>query len=220
MENKLSLPVSIIIAGLLVAGAIFLSNTKKPSEEEASVKNFEVAKVTQDEHIKGSLSSEIIAIEYSDTECPFCKVFHETMTEVVKERTDIAWVYRNFPLSIHPKAFKEAEALECASKIGGNNSFWAYTDRIFEVTPSNNGLPESELLNIAEYVGLNKTEFENCLNSGEMTEKVEEDIASGEKAGAKGTPYTILLNQNTGKTTIIAGAQSKENIIKAIESIK
>ncbi len=219
MENKLSLPISIVIAGLLIAGSIFISNMEKPSEKNQEVKKFEVAKVTQDEHIRGSLSSNIIAIEYSDTECPYCKVFHKTMKEVFEERGDFAWVYRHFPLSIHPKAYKEAVATECASNIGGNNAFWSYLDRIFEVTPSNNKLEETELYKIADYVGLNKVEFENCLTNGEFSKDVDADVASGEAAGARGTPHTIFLNQKTGDTAIVSGAQPKEAIIAAIESL-
>lgn len=219
MENKLSMPVSIIIAGLLIAGAIVVSNMQKPNEDTAEVKKFEVAKVTQDEHIRGSLSSNIVVIEYSDTECPYCKAFHNTMKEVFDERGDFAWVYRHFPLSIHPKAFNEAIATECAADLGGNNAFWSYLDRIFEVTPSNNGLDVNELPKIAEYVGLNVSEFEKCLSSGKFSDAVSEDVTSGEASGVKGTPYTILLNQETGKTTIIEGAQPKEVIVSAMESL-
>jgi protein-disulfide isomerase len=219
MENKLSLPISIVIAGLLIAGSIFLSNMEKPSEKNQEVKKFEVAKVTQDEHIRGSLSSDIVVIEYSDTECPYCKAFHNTMKEVFDERGDFAWVYRHFPLSIHPKAYNEAVATECAADLGGNNAFWNYLDRIFEITPSNNGLDVNELPKIAEYSGLNVSEFEKCLSSGKYDSAVAEDLASGESSGVEGTPYTIILNQETGKTTIIKGAQPKEAIIAAIESL-
>ncbi len=219
MENKLSQPVAIIIAGVLVAGAILLSNMQKPSDTQKEVKKFEVAKVTQDEHIRGSLSSTIIAIEYSDTECPFCKVFHKTMAEVFNERGDFAWVYRHFPLSIHPKAYNEAIATECAADLGGNNAFWAYIDRIFEITPSNDGLDVNELPKIASYTGLNLSDFETCLASGEYDSAVAEDIASGEASGVRGTPHTILLNQKTGETVIISGAQPKEAINSAIDSL-
>src|SRR3989344_1192370 len=46
------------------------------------------------------------------------------------------WVYRHFPVEqLHPvKARAEAEALECANELGGNKSFWAYLDKLFEVT--------------------------------------------------------------------------------------
>ena len=103
--------------------------------------------VSADEHILGNADARIVIVEYSDLECPFCKVFHNTMHEVVKTRAgEVAWVYRHYPIpQLHPKAFHEAEATECAWEQGGNEAFWKYTDKIFEITPSNNGLEESQL---------------------------------------------------------------------------
>lgn len=35
---------------------------------------------------------------------------------------EVAWVYRHFPIDeLHPKARKEAVALECAGELGGND---------------------------------------------------------------------------------------------------
>ncbi len=103
--------------------------------------------VTSDDHIVGNINAKIIIVEYSDLECPFCKVFHNTMHQVVEQSNgDVAWVYRHYPIAqLHPKAFREAEATECAWAQKGNEGFWKYIDKLFETTPSNNGLLESEL---------------------------------------------------------------------------
>ena len=81
-------------------------------------------------------------VEFSDLECPFCKRFHATMQQTVAAYGgQVAWVYRHFPIDqLHSKAPKEAEATECAAELGGNDKFWAYTNRLMEVTPANNGL--------------------------------------------------------------------------------
>ena len=103
--------------------------------------------VSADEHILGNANAKIVIVEYSDLECPFCKVFHNTMHQVVeKSNGDVAWVYRQYPIpQLHPKAFHEAEATECAWEQGGNKAFWKYIDKLFEITTSNNGLDESRL---------------------------------------------------------------------------
>ncbi len=107
----------------------------------------QIKPVSSDDHILGNINARIVIIEYSDLECPFCKVFHNTMHQVVeKSNGDVAWIYRHYPIpQLHPKAFHEAEATECAWEQGGNKTFWKYIDKLFEVTPSNNGLPESQL---------------------------------------------------------------------------
>ncbi|MEK9181475.1 MAG: thioredoxin domain-containing protein [Patescibacteria group bacterium] len=117
-----------------------LANKKNPTPTQ-------VRPVSPDEHILGNINAKIIIVEYSDLECPFCKVFHNTMHQVVeKSNGEVAWVYRHYPIAqLHSKAFREAEATECAWEQGGNDTFWKYTDKIFEITPSNNRLEESEL---------------------------------------------------------------------------
>lgn len=117
-----------------------LRDDKKPTAAQ-------VRAVSSDDHILGNVSAKIIVIEYSDLECPFCKVFHNTMHQVVeKSNGDVAWVYRHYPIpQLHPKAFREAEATECAWEQKGNDGFWKYTDKLFEITPSNNGLDEAKL---------------------------------------------------------------------------
>lgn len=116
---------------------------------ETGTKDITLEPVTEKDHVYGNPQAELLIIEYSDPECPFCKRFHETMTQVMKEYGDagkVAWVYRHFPLdSIHSKARHEAEAIECAGELGGNEKFWAYLNKLMEITPSNNQLDPSLL---------------------------------------------------------------------------
>lgn len=103
--------------------------------------------VTATDHIRGSIGAPVKIVEYSDLECPFCKMFHETLKEVTASYGDkVAWVYRPFPLSqLHSMAPKEAEAAECASEIGGNEGFWKFVDKINEITPANNRLNQADI---------------------------------------------------------------------------
>lgn len=175
--------------------------------------------VTEEDHIRGAKNAKITLVEFSDTECPFCKRVHPTLQKVIENYpNDVRWVYRHFPLdSLHPiKARKEAEATECANELGGNEKFWAYLDRIFEVTPSNNQLDLEELPKIAESVGLNKKKFEECLKSGKYADHVAEDLADATSAGGNGTPYTVLITSDGNKYPI-SGAQPYEVFSQAVE---
>lgn len=154
-----------------------------------------LAPVTDKDWVRGKKNAKIAVVEFSDTECPFCKRFHPTMQQLIKEYPDkVKWIYRHFPLtSIHPKAPKEAEATECAGELGGNEGFWKYIDRLFEVTPANNGLDLAQLPQIAEDVGLNRKKFESCLESGKYAEKVQKQADDAVAAGARGTPYSVVV---------------------------
>ena len=96
--------------------------------------NTNLDKPSENDKIKGNKNAQLALIEYSDYECPFCKRFHPTVNQTLSEYGDkIMYVYRHFPLSqIHPNAQKLAEAGECVLKLGGEQKFWAYTDKAFE----------------------------------------------------------------------------------------
>ena len=129
----------------------------------------------------------------------------------------VAWIYRHSPIdSLHPKARKEAMATECANELGGNEKFWMYLDRIYDLTPSNNGLDPAELPKIAEYVGLNVTDFNSCLDSGIYAERIEEDLQNANATGGKGTPWSIIIAKN-GEKYPINGAEPYETVRQMID---
>ncbi|PLX24513.1 hypothetical protein C0580_05035 [Candidatus Parcubacteria bacterium] len=173
----------------------------------------------ENDWIRGDVDARVSVIEFSDTECPFCKRFHSTMQEVVDYYDgEVNWVYRHFPLvQLHSKAPKEAQATECAGEQGGNDAFWAYIDRLFEVSPTNNGLPESALPEIAEYVGLDVGQFQSCLDSGKYADKVSDHTAQATAAGGTGTPYSVIVSGDT--KVPIPGALPIEQVKSLIDPL-
>ncbi|MDH5537656.1 MAG: DsbA family protein, partial [Betaproteobacteria bacterium] len=162
------------------------------------------------DHIRGNPSAPVTLIEYSDFECPFCKKFHATAKKVLDEsRGQVKWVYRHFPLDqLHPgKARKEAATSECAAELGGNNAFWKFADRFYELTPSNNNTDiETVLPQIAREIGLDQARFASCLASGKHDRLVEEDYQNAVASGGRGTPWSIVVSKS-GKTYPLSGAQ-------------
>ncbi|MGH6886162.1 MAG: DsbA family protein, partial [Geminicoccales bacterium] len=158
----------------------------------------------------GNPDAPVTLIEYSDLECPFCKSFHPTVKKLVDESNgQVRWVYRHFPLDqIHPvKARKEAAASECAAELGGNDAFWRFADRFFEVTPSNNKTDiDAVLPRIAREIGLDAAKFASCLASGRHDRRVEEDVQNAIATGGTGTPWSIIVSKS-GKTYPLSGAQ-------------
>ncbi|PIR37939.1 MAG: disulfide bond formation protein DsbA [Candidatus Zambryskibacteria bacterium CG10_big_fil_rev_8_21_14_0_10_42_12] len=226
MDKNLYIPLAILVAGGLVAGALFMSRGDKPAdtgsltgtETNASLDN--VRPIDETDHILGNPDADIIIVEYSDTECPFCKQFHNTMHQIMDQYGadgKVAWVYRHFPIpQLHPNAPKQAEALECAARIGGNDAFWKYTDRVYEITPSNNGLDMALLPQIAAEIGLDKVAFEGCLNNGTTKERVDADALNAVEVGGRGTPTSVLITKS-GKKALIPGAYPYQNMVTIIE---
>lgn len=223
-SNKLTIPLAIVIAGALIAGALYFVNrdtSPSPAAQNENNGQIDLKPVNEDDHILGNPNAEIVIVEFSDTECPFCKDFHNTMHRIIDEYGpdgQVAWVYRHFPIAqLHPKAPKQAEALECAAELGGNSGFWDYTDRLYEITPSNNGLDMNLLPVIAEEVGLDRTQFENCVNSERHAETVQADFDDAVASGGRGTPHSLLVT--AGQIVEIPGAQPYASLRSAIDSI-
>ena len=233
-SNKLSIPAAIIVAGVIIAGAVYFSNNGRqitagagqgnPSPQQPIAQQTgdleQMKPISKDEHIRGNPDAPVKIVEYSDTECPFCKRFHGTMKEVMNEYgTDgeVAWVYRHFPLDqLHSKARKEAVALECANEQGGNDKFWSYADRLYEITPANNGLEPSELPKIAQFVGLDVVKFNTCLESTKYDQHIEDDVQNAQATGGNGTPWSIVVAKN-GKKYPLSGAQPYTSVKQLID---
>lgn len=175
--------------------------------------------ITDEDYYLGNKNAKVVLVEYSDLECPFCKSFHPTMQQVIKDYGDkVKWVYRHFPLSFHANAQKEAEATECAGKLGGNDAFWKYTDAIFERTTSNGtGFALDKLAPLAKELGLNESSFKQCLDSGEMTKKVTDQMAKGSEEGVTGTPGTIVVDSK-GEAQLIPGALPYDQVKTYIDN--
>ncbi|MEK7564381.1 MAG: thioredoxin domain-containing protein [Patescibacteria group bacterium] len=214
---------SVVIIIVFVIVLAFLLKGSKPPVREAVLpfNNTENTGLFSEDHLVGNPEASIVIIEYSDTECPFCKIFHATMQRVVENSNgNVAWVYRHYPIpALHEKAFHEAEATECAWEQGGNVAFWKYINRMFEITPSNDGLEVTELSTIAKYIGLDVKLFESCLASGKFESKVQAQIDQGIADGAEGTPYSLILKDGKVVDTI-NGAEKYENIIQTINKLK
>lgn len=198
----------------LTAAALALVMPASALEEVAGI----VESVGARDHVRGPRDAPVKLIEFGDTECPLCKRLHPTMKRLVDDyRSQVAWVFRHFPIEeIHPKAPKEAEASECAAELGGEAKFWAYLDRLYEITPSNNRLDPAELPRIAQHVGLARAPFEQCLKSGRHAARIAADVTDALAAGAPGTPYTVIVAPN-GKTYEVIGNQPYETLWLVID---
>jgi len=229
-ENKsnLMIPGAIILAGIIIAGAVVYSNSSTlpanpggagqaaiGADAGASGVAEKVKPVTTDDHIRGDINAPVIIVEFSDLQCPFCKRFHATMKQIMENYDGrVAWVYRHLPLeSIHARARGEAEGSECVAELGGNDSFWAFTDAIFAAEPN---VSLADLPQIAESVAVNKTDFKTCLDERRYKDAVQADLEDATNSGGRGTPYSIVIAKD-GTKSVIPGALSYESVKKIID---
>ena len=180
------------------------------------------APITAADHLLGNAKAPVKLIIYTDLECPYCKVFHNSVMELkdnyIKDGK-LAIVYRNFPLDqLHSKARNESIASECVAKLGGNDKYWAFIDKVFAATPSNDGLDPNLLPQFAVELSLNKTAFETCLKDKAIAQKVNDQELDGQNAGAQGTPYPIVTFNGEVKGAL-AGALPADDLKKMVDQV-
>jgi protein-disulfide isomerase len=229
-KNSLYLPAAIVLAGFFIGLGIYMTGPKGEGTNTTKKAEIVLKAIDKTDNLTGDPDAPIKIVEFSDTECPFCKRFHTTMHGIMDtygKDGKVAWVYRHFPLdSLHKKARKEAEAAECANELGGNTAFWSVLDAIYTNTNSNDSLDQNKLPEFAKTAGLDFTKFNECLSSGRMAKQVEAEYQDGLKAGVRGTPHSIIvLNKNLKSSveaklnTLIQNNGLSQNIIIADKKI-
>lgn len=235
-KTVITTPAAIIIAGALIAFALYAGgkpssptvrtttpDTQNPAataQPQPAVGQFRP--VDDTDHIRGAAQPKLTIVEYSDLECPFCKQFHITLQQLMKEYPDdIAWVYRHAPLEqLHSQAIAEANASECAAEQG---KFWEFLDVVFATTSSNDGLDLATLPELARQAGVvNIPQFESCVESEKYNDKVQEQLAdAGVAAGGDnllGTPYSLVIGPDK-EVTPIRGARPYAQLKTTIDSL-
>ena len=175
--------------------------------------------IEDNDPVLGNADAEISIVEFSDFQCPFCeRAFSGAIAEFKNsnyfKNGQVNLIFKHFPLnSIHPQAQKAAEAAECARKQG---KFWEMHDKLFQ---NQGSLDISSLKTYAQQIGLNTANFNSCLDNNEAKNEVSKETQQAVNSGGLGTPYFILVNRNTGKTTAVSGALPWSNFEAAINSL-
>lgn len=176
-----------------------------------------------DDPVKGDQNAPVTIIEFSDFECPFCaKFYFETLPLIEKnyvETGKVKLVFRDFPIQqIHPNAIPAAIASECADDQG---EFWPYHDKVFETQKEWNKLDQLGAVDkfkaYAVELGLDASEFDECLESAKHINEVSLDYQEGVKYGVSGTPAFFVGNDQTGYVKV-EGAKSFASFASVIDS--
>lgn len=153
----------------------------------------------------GPVGSPVTIIEFSDFQCPFCSRVNPSIDQAKATFGDkVRFVFRQFPLNIHPQAPKAAEASLCANEQG---KFWEMHDALFA---NQQKLSVPDLKATALTIGVDAAKFDACLDSGKMAEIVARDMADGQTAGVSGTPALFVNGR------FINGAVPYEELAKVI----
>lgn len=197
-----------VICVLVLGGLVLLAN-----KDKQDVSNINPNSIIKSENgsigdrVYGNETAKVVLYEYGDFQCPSCgAAYPQIKTIKEKYRDQIAFVFRNFPLtSIHPNALAASAAAEAAGQQG---KFWEMHDALYEnqnswsssSTDSRNDIFEQ----YAQAIGLNMDQYRSDLTSKAVTEKIARDRAIGGKIKVSSTP-TFYVNDELVNSETNAG---------------
>lgn len=160
-------------------------------------------KITDQDPFLGDPNAKLTVVEFSDFQCPFCgRFFKDVAPQLKKDYIDtgkVKFVYKHLAF-LGKESTDAANASECAKE---QNKFWQYHDKLFNSQNGENqgAFSTDNLKKFAADLGLNTTQFNECLDGQKYNDHVQEDVAEANRLGFNSTPSTAV-----GDTPVI-GAQ-------------
>jgi protein-disulfide isomerase len=156
----------------------------RPGEPDA---NTVYKALVGDAPVKGAKNAKVTIVEWSDFQCPFCSRVEPTITKVLEEyKNDVRVAFKQLPLPFHNNAHIAAEASLAAHAQG---KFWQMHEKLFA---NQQALDRPNLEKYAAEIGLNVDKFKADLDSGKYKQKADDEMAQGNKIGARGTPSFFI----------------------------
>jgi protein-disulfide isomerase len=144
---------------------------------------------------RGGQNPPIDIIEFSDLECPHCKVSQPVLVKLYADFPQVRFIFQQYPLpaSLHPWALKAAQYADCAGQMD-KDAFWKYVDSIFE---NQGGIAlataDDKLKELATTDGLDAQKISTCAASPETDARIKKSQALGATLDVNETP-TVFIN--------------------------
>lgn len=198
-KTKLILPVSILIAAVLISGALLYTRNTAGQNAGAptGVVQKPVGKVTIDltnAMILGDAKAPVTIVEYADYQCPYCeKYFQQNQTSFISQYVNSSkarFVWKDYAF-LGQESTWAAEAARCANDQG---KFWAYHDYLYTHQGQENSgaFSKANLKKFAGVLGLNTAQFNTCLDTDKYTSFIQKETQEASAIGVNGTPATFI----------------------------
>lgn len=155
----------------------------------------------------GDENAPVTIVKYSDFRCGFCGKFDaETYPLIYEEYIKtgkVRFIYKDFPVVGGVEA---ANAAWCAYE---QNKFWEFKEGLFNLGQS---MSASTMLNLAESLGMDTTQYSDCVSSQKYMSQIEAEAAEAQANGVTGTPAFVIEGE------LIVGAQPYQVFKQSIEA--
>jgi protein-disulfide isomerase len=204
---------AIVLAGLIIALAIFVNNSNAKTIAPGGDKLDLVSEVTADDFVRGNPNAPITLIEYADFSCHFCAQYHPTLQKIVTEsQGKVRWIYRHLPIF----NIDAAIASSCVGKLGGEQAFWDFSDTMFA---HQDKLAVDYYRSTALGLGIDEAAYKTCIADPTIKSAISIEFNQNKiLLGFNATPYTVLIDK-TGRKFSFAGALPYENVRSVIDTL-
>lgn len=196
------------------------SNTGATSSDSKTMSKDEIAAIEKLAYLQGNEKARILAVEYTDPECPFCirQAKDGILSKLLENFPDKVRVsHKVFRAVPHPGAEPKSLALLCAGKVGGTSAYNAYYNGIMERSTQEKVMPVDSILSLAKELQIDSAKFSACYDAKETMAEYDANTTEGQKYGVQGTPGTLIIDTESGKYELIAGAYPYESFQAAVE---
>lgn len=219
-QSRLIAIVLITLGALFLAFLIIYPNVQPVGEV---ITPPQVARPDVDFNKAGNPEAPITITEYSDFQCPYCRIFYENTEALLMEQFvepgTVYFVYKSVGDFIGAESKAAAEAAYCA---GDQGKFWEMHDTIFaNQTGENVGAFERRRLDaFADSISLDRAAYDDCMDSDKYGDLIAQDEKDATAAGIQATPSFILSYEVNGETQtrVIQGAQTIDVFKQEIEA--
>ena len=175
----------VVLVGILVGTVWILKATraKIPSFAESFPRS------------KGPVDAPVQIIEYSDFQCPSCRLAQVSLSSLLLEKEEkFRLIFQHFPLQGHAWSPLAHQAAECAAE---QKQFWAYHDRLYSDQDAwaEDREPARRMFQYARDLGLDLERFSGCLENLEVTERIKIELMEGKVQGVSSTPSFFIQSK-------------------------
>ncbi len=174
--------------------------------------------------LEGNANADIVAIEYSDMECPFCvRQYHQTKLQeslVSKYGDKVAFAFKNNRGVNHDGTEAKAIGALCAKKVGGNESYVKFYRNVMDGTTTDGAIyPVAKLADAAKVAGVDVAKWQSCYDAKETAAQFQAETTEANSFGLGGTPGTIIINKKTGKYATVEWAYPLATFYEKIDAL-
>ncbi|MEX2043301.1 MAG: thioredoxin domain-containing protein [Patescibacteria group bacterium] len=192
--------VTVVASVLLVVGG---------GSDKQGDKTVDPERLVRADSIQTNPDAKVTLVEFGDLQCPACAAAQPVVQQVRKQfGSKVNFVWRHFPLGIHPNARPAANASEAARAEG---KFFEFSDKLFATQGAWGEASSANAIQLfVQYgtgLGVSGPAIEKAVKDNQYKSRIDKDVTDGEALGVNSTPTFFLDGKKVETTELLAAVK-------------